>query len=772
MPASQTSPAALLTRKRWVIEGCVQGVGFRPFICRLARELHLAGFVQNRGGAVVVECEGPAADLERFALQLRTQSPPSARIQRVREETLFTTADSEFCIHTSSAQRAGRQHRVAPDTALCPDCRAELVDPANRRHRHPLITCTTCGPRYSILERIPYDRQNTTMAGFEMCGDCIDEYRTISDRRFHAQPICCPDCGPTLQLVAPARELIDEDPIQGALRRLEQGQIVAIKGLGAFHLAVRADDEQAVLRLRQLKRRDQKPFALMCRDVETARRLVDLSPAGLAELTSPAAPIVLAERRADAPVATAVAPGTHRLGVMLPNTAIHHLLFTGALDVLVMTSANESNQPLIISNTDARLAGLCDAILWHDRPIRRGIDDSVILDTAPLTPIRRARGYVPDPVTLPIRFASNGIAVGGELKNTIAVMRAGEAILSQHLGDLTQARSLESFRTTIEDLSNLFDVAPQWIAHDLHPMYLSTAVAREIAALREVPTIAVQHHHAHAAALLAEHNLTGPILAIVCDGVGYGDDGHAWGGELLLADLVDYRRLAHVRPLRLPGGDAAAKETARCALALLYQAYGDAFAAHPITHLLVPDATRRDMLCRMIAGDVACVRSTSVGRMFDGAAALLGLCDRNQHEAQAAMALESAAHSAGAVWSTDETFELTEDAGRIVIDLSRFTRTLLRAHAGGCPAGSLAQLFHSTLAQAWDAAVGAVIESTGVKTVGLTGGVFCNARLATELTTLLEQRGLRVLRHQIVPPNDGGLSLGQAAVAAARRERA
>lgn len=772
MSASPSTSSRLLTRKRWVIEGCVQGVGFRPFLCRLARELHLSGFVQNRGGAVIAECEGVSDDVERFALHLRTQAPANARIARIREETLFVTGGSAFAIHSSSAQRPGRQHRIAPDTALCPACRVELFDPANRRHRHGLINCTTCGPRYSILERIPYDRQNTTMAGFEMCGSCIAEYRELLDRRFHAQPICCPNCGPQLTLVTPTGESIDEEPTRGALDRLVKGQVLAVKGLGAFHLAVRADDDRAIGRLRQLKRRDHKPFALMCRDIETARRLVDLSDQAIEALESPAAPIILAARRADAAVGCGVAPGTHRLGVMLPYTAIHHLLLDGELDVLVMTSANESNQPLIIRNSDPRLAPLCDAILLHDRPIGRGIDDSVLLDSAPLMPIRRARGYVPDPIALPVRNASNGIAVGGELKNTIAVVRGGDAILSQHLGDLTQARSLETFRNTIDDLSKLFDLTPQWIAHDMHPMYLSTTIAREMAARLDVPAIAVQHHHAHAASLLAEHNLSGPILAIVCDGVGYRDDGQAWGGELLLADLVDYRRLGHVRPLRLPGGDAAAKETARCALALLYQAYGDAFSAHPITSQLIPDATRRDMLCRMISGEIACIRSTSVGRMFDGVAALLGLCDRNHHEAQAAMTLEAAAHRTVTFWSTDELFELTRERERTVIDLAPFIRALLRAKAGGCTTGSLARLFHTTLAQAWDAAIAMAVEQTRITTVGLSGGVFCNQRLSEELTGLLEKRGLRVLRHHLVPPGDGGLSLGQAVVACARMERA
>ncbi|WP_428938079.1 carbamoyltransferase HypF [Fontivita pretiosa] len=790
-----------LARCRWIITGQVQGVGFRPFVYRLATSLGLSGFVRNDATGVVVECQADPDALEDFHRKLCEQMPSLAVVRSIRRTSLPVCFDSNtehrpgFRIidSCSAAAESSRHADVTVDAAICAQCLHDIRNRRDRRrYRYGLTNCTDCGPRFSIVVRIPYDRCNTTMAGFSMCSRCHAEYTDPADRRFHAQPIACHACGPRLELVDPTGQPMAGDPIRLARRMLVEGRILAIKGIGGFHLAVRADSRQAVARLRQLKHRDHKPFALMVRSVQAARELVHLSEEAVKMLTSPAAPIVLAPRRVpgDSVVADAVAPSQHRLGVMLPYTPIHHLLLRRLPMPLVMTSGNDSDEPLVISNSDAirRLGRMCDAILWHDRPIQRGVDDSVVADVASGQPIfiRRARGFVPGAIELPAGDQdTNGICVGGELKNTIAVVRGRSAVLSQHLGDLSHPLALEAFDRAVEDFRHLFEIGDRvdWIAHDLHPAYLSTARAKNLAEVLNVPqVIPVQHHHAHAAALLAEHGIADRILAVVCDGTGYGSDGTIWGGEILAADLLDFERVAHLRPLRLPGGDAAARDTARCGLALLYQAFGDDFAEHPAARMLVPDDARRAMLCRMIRDNVCCATSSGAGRVFDGVAALLGICQHNHFEAQAGLALEAAAHRAASSrstgpacrarsWPADEPmFELRTDGQHRVIDLSRLIRLMAESGcAGGVVAGSeqLALLFHETLARALATAALEAAQRSGIRTIGLSGGVFCNVMLTRQITALLEAGGMRVLRHRRVPANDGGLSLGQAAVAAA-----
>lgn len=758
-------------RHRWHISGQVQGVGFRPFVFKLAQQHRLTGFVRNEVGRVVVEAQGPIAELRRFAEHLETQKPPLAVLEQVSCTVLpLCDGESGFQI-MASLQRRGLQPEVTVDTALCPDCLTELLDPHDRRFQHALINCTNCGPRYSIIRRVPYDRPNTTMAGFDMCAICRAEYIDPADRRFHAQPIACPDCGPQLSLLTPQGQLIDGDPIDVAVEQLAAGHILAIKGLGGFHLAVRADHHAGVLRLRELKKRDAKPFALMCANVPTAARLVELSDAAAVVLASPAAPIVLAARRHDAPIANAVAPHNHRLGVMLPYTPIHHLLFArGQFDVLVMTSGNISDEPLVIDNDEAvqRLGNLCDAILLHDRPIERCVDDSVVLDmgvAAPL-PIRRARGYVPAAIAIPLAAPSMGLCVGGELKNTVAAVREDRVILSQHLGDLTHAKGFESFKRAIDDLRDLFAIEPRWIAHDLHPMYLSTQHARELSRKLGVELIAVQHHHAHAAAVMAEHGVSEPVLAVVCDGTGFGTDGTIWGGELLLTSLASCHRLGRLKPLWLAGGDAAARDTRRCGLALLHAAFGDAFDEHPAAQRLMPDSQQRQVLCHMLRRRINCTASSGTGRLFDGFAALLDLCLRNDFEAQAALVLESTAARSVFVLDSVNLFTIG-GADLLELDFSPLVREILAYIEQARPADQLAALFHDQLARGWEAIVVAAAQRTGLGTVALSGGVFCNQRFTEALTDRLERRGLRVLRHRLVPPNDGGLSFGQAAVASA-----
>jgi hydrogenase maturation protein HypF len=761
-------------RWRWLITGQVQGVGFRPFVYRIARELQLTGSVRNDGSAVVIECQGIADSLREFQLRLQRDHPTLMEMRGLRCEVIAPDNDqADFQIIPSSRGTAGSD--VTVDVATCPQCVSDILSPRDRRFGYTLTTCTNCGPRYSIITDTPYDRCNTTMSRFDMCPACHAEYTDPSDRRFHAQPIACHECGPKLELVRPDGELIDGDPIALARTMLAEGKILAIKGVGGFHLAVRADSEEAVRRLRALKKRDFKPFALMVESIEEAQCLVELGQSAISAMQSPACPIVLAPRRKDAKVASSVSPGSYRLGVMLPYTPIQHLLFQTA-PALVMTSGNISDEPLVIDNHEAlaHLGAMSDAILWHDRPIQRAIDDSVLADLgqgAPI-PLRRARGFVPRAIALPVGSPVHGICFGGELKNTITIVRGELAIPSQHLGDLTHPLAYEAFIRCCDDLRRLFKVEPKWIAHDLHPFYLSTTYATKLASELQVPRVAVQHHHAHAAALMAEHGIRDRILAVVCDGTGFGTDDTIWGGELLAVDLRDFRRLARLRPLRLPGGDAAARDTARCGLALLHQAYGPDFAAHPAAARLLPDPARRQILARMIRDNVACVRSSGAGRFFDGAAALLGLCEFNHYEAQAGLALESAAYPCSQRQSPAETRPLYQIDGDELreIDLSPLIRALVEGIERDEPVTDLAYLFHEQFAQAWAQAAIEASDRLGIRTVGLSGGVFCNAILTQHLSALLADRGLLVLRHIVAPPNDGGLSLGQAAVASARAE--
>ncbi len=772
-------------RRAWRLRGRVQGVGFRPFVYRLAVERSLGGFVRNDRRGVAIEAEGPASDLEGFERALRSESPPLARIERLTRRATAPRGERSFRILPSHA-RGPADVEIAFDAAVCAACASELLDPADRRFRYGLINCTLCGPRFSIIREVPYDRPATTMRPFQMCARCDHEYSDPGDRRFHAQPTACHDCGPSLDLVDRAGRPIAGDPIRVAARMLREGRIVAVKGIGGFHLAVRADDARAVARLRGLKRRDAKPFALMCRSVREARKLVTLSGTGLELLVSPRSPVVLAPARAAVPVADGVAPGTHRLGVMLPYAPVHHLLFAEremTPDVLVMTSGNLSGEPLAIENEEAleRLGPLCDAFLRHDRGIARAVDDSILIDrpaAAPI-PVRRARGFVPSPIPLgDDDRAPDGLCVGGELKNTVAVVRGARVIPSQHLGDLKHPLAFDSFKRAIDDLQHLFGIEPRWIAHDLHPQYLSTSLARSLGSRLGIPLIGVQHHHAHAASVLAEHGESGPAVAIVCDGVGYGTDGTIWGGEILLADLAGFRRLARLRPLHLPGGDAAATDTRRSGLALLHQAFGEGFGDHPASTRLGLSDREQAMLIAMTRRGIQCATSSAAGRVFDGVAALLGLGERNAFEAQAALRLEAAASRVprGELPSTGRLFTLRDDPSSQVreIVLAPLVRYLVGSEVrtrGAAAIDVAAALFHEQLAAALAAAAAEAASRAGVDTVVLSGGVFLNERLAACVSERLAGRSLRVLEHRLVPPGDGGLSLGQAAIARERIAR-
>ena len=772
-----TRAARPTVARQWHVTGQVQGVGFRPHVYRIATHVGICGYVRNDSRGVLIHGQAHAPRLDQFADELIRELPPMARIDTLAVAT--APVDRSLAGFQIVASRSDHiaDAQITIDTAVCDECKAELFDPADPRYRYGLINCTHCGPRYSIIQSVPYDRPHTTMSGFDLCPACAEQYADPADRRFHAQPVACPHCGPTVSLVDSHGDPIAGDPYKQAAAELEAGRIIAIKGLGGYHLAVRADDPAAVQRLRDRKHRDAKPFALMCRNVDVAKSLTLLSERAEQEMRSPACPIVLGVRHDHAAIADAVAPGNHRLGVMLPYTPMQHLLFSEtSLDALVMTSANDSDDPLVTDNAEAlaRLGHMCDAMLWHDRPIARAVDDSVLIDTAatPL-PIRRARGYAPTTITLPASSSEPGMCVGGELKNTIALVRGNQAILSPHIGDLTHPKAYEQFQRTVADLCKLFGVVPRWVAHDLHPTYMCTRFALKYAAEHEIESIGVQHHFAHAASLLAEHQRSDSALFITADGVGYGTDRTMWGGEILLAGLTGYTRLARLTPLQLPGGDAAARETRRCGLAALKHAMGDAYATHPLAERLAPNNYERTLLTTMLNNGVNCATSSAAGRWFDAIAAILGLAERNSFEAQAGMALEAAAFNAGPIDVTRPLFEIKPDStdeALMQIDLAPLVRTLAdRAVRGECQNTSAA-IFHAQLAWAFAEAIAMTTQTHGVDHVGLSGGVFANQLLTDQLAARLAAMKLTVLRHQLVPAGDGGLSLGQAAHVSAIKE--
>jgi hydrogenase maturation protein HypF len=748
-------------RVRVRVEGVVQGVGFRPFVHRLAAELGLSGFVRNDARGVEIEAEGQAEHVERFLGRLEAEAPPLASVETVRAADVATCGDAAFTIARSVAGAPAAL--VTADAATCDDCLAELRDPGDRRFRYPFINCTNCGPRFTIVRGVPYDRPMTTMTGFAMCAACRAEYDDPVDRRFHAQPNACPDCGPEAVLLCRCRGLDGRDAVEEAATLLRSGCVVAVKGIGGYHLACRADDAGAVARLRARKHREDKPFALMARDVGAARRLVALSGAELALLTSPARPIVLAERRPEADVAPAVAPGARELGVMLPYSPLHHLLLADTGCTLVLTSGNVSDEPIAYDDEDAlaRLGSIADAVLVHDRPIHMRTDDSVVrvVRGRPAL-LRRSRGLVPAALELPVACAAPVLACGAELKSTFCLAKGSRAWVGHHIGDLQNAETLLSFRDGIEHFERLFDVTPAVVAHDLHPDYLSTAYALE----RDgVELAGVQHHHAHLAACLAEHGVTGAAVGAIYDGAGHGADGTVWGGEILVGDLRTFERAGHLAPVRLPGGDRAAREPWRMACAWLVAAgaAGGAGAAGPDIPPALRGAVAADRwqaVARMAATGFAAPVTTSMGRLFDAVAALCGVRAAATYEGQAAIELEARADplERGA-YDLDGTL----DARPLVLEI------LADLHAGA-PAALVSARFHRAVAGATAEACASAASAAGLDVVVLSGGVFQNRLLLTLTAARLEALGLRVLVPERLPVNDGGIAYGQAAVAAAR----
>ncbi|NDU77628.1 carbamoyltransferase HypF [Actinomadura sp. DSM 109109] len=722
------------------VEGVVQGVGFRPFVHGLATGLGLSGLVGNDAGGVFIEVEGAPEVVGRFLDGLRARPPRLALVERVTTRELAAEGRRGFAI-VGSQPSGERRALVSWDAATCDDCLREMRDPGDRRHRYPFINCTACGPRFTIVTGVPYDRPNTTMAGFAMCGPCAAEYGDPADRRFHAQPVCCPDCGPSLALRPHAAE-----PLEAARAVLADGGVLAVKGLGGYHLAARAADPGAVAALRARKHREDKPFAVMAPGLEAARALCDLSEAEEELLTGPRRPIVLARRRPGAALAAAVAPGNRAVGLMLPYTPLHHLLVT---EPLVLTSGNVSDEPIAYRDGDAleRLAGIADAFLLHDRPIHVRTDDSVMraFRGRPL-PVRRSRGYAPEPI--PIPGGRPVLACGAELKNTFCLARDGRAFVSHHIGDLENHETLRAFEEGIAHLRRLFDIAPELIAYDPHPEYLSTKYALD----QDIPGIAVQHHHAHIASCLADNGAAGPVIGVAFDGTGYGTDGTLWGGEFLVADLRGFERAGHLEPVPLPGGAAAIREPWRMAAA--YGVPDDLPVARRPGWAAVTSLARRR---------VNAPPTSSMGRLFDAVAAVLGVRDRVTYEGQAAIELEQRADTAetaaypAALTGTDR---FTVAGG----DLMDAVVADLRA---GVPVETIAARFHNGVAALVVAGATRIRSRTGIGTVALSGGVFQNMLLLDRAVSGLADAGFDVLTHHRVPPNDGGVSLGQAAVATA-----
>ncbi|BBZ48639.1 carbamoyltransferase HypF [Mycobacterium heidelbergense] len=765
-------------RRRFTVTGVVQGVGFRPFVHRVATELGLAGFVGNDSGAVFLEVQGERARIDEFGRRLRAEAPPLARIAAVTVTDLAadTTGGREFLI-VASRTVAGASTPIPPDIAVCDDCVAELFDPRDRRYRHPFVTCTNCGPRFTIIRALPYDRPATTMSAFAMCERCAAEYHDPADRRFHAQPIACPDCGPSLWFSSPAGRMTGSDAALAATQRAlaggPGGPVVAIKGIGGYHLACAVDDDAAVTALRARKARGAKPFAILVRDLGVARRYARVDAAEAAVLSSPARPIVLLRRlprNSGAPVAAAVAPGSPLLGLMLPYSPLHHLLLApvpgsaGPVpEALVLTSANRSDEPICFTDDDAaeRLSVLCDAVLDHDRPIHVPCDDSVVRvvrdrDGASELPIRRSRGFAPLPVDLGLAGPAV-LAVGGELKNTFCLTDGSRAYLSGHIGDMGTWETLRAFERAVGQLSEIRG-APTRLAADLHPGYHTRSWAEGHAGDR--PLDLVQHHHAHVVSLLAEHGRVGePIVGVSFDGTGYGPDHTIWGGEILAlgADSHRFARAGHLLPAPLPGGDAAVRNPWRMALSQLWMADIDWTPDLAPVAAATPDELR--LVRSQLESGAGCVPCSSMGRLFDAVASLLGVRHRIDYEGQAAIELEALAESAAGAPGPSLPLTVRADG---VIDPATMVQTMVAALYAGTRPALLAAEFHEAVADAVAKVVGRV--AGGVRLVGLTGGVFQNVLLLRACRTRLRQAGFEVLTHHTVPPNDGGLALGQAAI--------
>ncbi len=773
------------------VNGIVQGVGFRPFVYRLAVRCGLKGFIRNTASGVLIEVQGEPALLKEFLRRLPGERPPLAIIESIEESTISCVAEEAFLIGDSTSG-VGVETLIPPDIALCSDCRREMLDPANRRFRYPFINCTNCGPRYTIVGRLPYDRPSTSMHRFTLCRECEQEYHDPLDRRFHAEPTACPVCGPSLALVdavaghkqfdanpscvapllcdtvAESGEafhdplLLDPecvlspqgDAVVAAVALLKKGLIVAVKGLGGFHLAVDGRNERAVRRLRERKGREAKPFAVMMRDVELVRSCCEVSAGELVALSSAQAPIVLLKKRECMALAPSIAPGNERLGVMLPYTPLHTLLLDGSLDIMVMTSANFSEEPIASENKEAllRLKGIADVFLVHNRPIWLKCDDSVTIHLAgALRQIRRSRGYVPAPIYLR-EGGATVLGTGGELKNTITLLKGTHALMSQHIGDMKNFEAYRHFEQVVAHLQHLFQATPELLVHDLHPGYMTTQWSLK----QSIPLLGVQHHHAHLAACLAEHREEGPAIGLILDGTGYGTDGTIWGGELLIGDAAGVERFASLEPMPLPGGEAAVTQPWRAALGYLHRSCAE------LPDLPFMKERGIAPVLELLEKRVNVVETSSCGRLFDAVAALCNLRGEITFEGEAAIALMHAA--GGSIGHKSFRCEMDKQKGRWTLLLSPLIQDVATALQEGMSTSEISQRFHRTLVTSFHELIEKASQATGLKTVALSGGVFQNEIIFEALVSELQAAGYKVLTHALVPFGDGGISLGQAVI--------
>jgi len=753
-------------RRRIHVAGIVQGVGFRPYVHRLATERHLAGQIANTSTGVVIEVEGAAEVVDDFVSSLSAQAPPLALVTEIRVVEIDRTGASDFCILPSDPSAAVRT-LISPDIATCADCLGELFDPADRRFHYPFINCTNCGPRFSIVRGIPYDRPQTSMSVFPMCPSCLAEYEDPRNRRFHAQPNACWQCGPQLEFCdSRGGRLSVEDPIAEAVARLRAGDIIAVKGLGGFHLAVDATNSSAVSRLRECKRRIEKPFAVMVSDLETISRYCMLDAEGRDLLCLRQRPIVLLPKKNPCLLADSVAPFNSDLGIFLPYTPIHHLLFReSGLQALVMTSGNLSEEPIAIGNSEAvaRLGEIADWFLLHNREILLRCDDSVLRHTGGRTrQIRRSRGFVPVPVFLKREFPPT-LAVGGELKNTICLLRGHEAFLSQHIGDLENVEAYKFFQEAVDHFQKILKIRPEIVAYDLHPDYFATRWARKLPGIQ---TVGVQHHHAHIVSCMAENHLEGRVIGFALDGTGYGSDGRIWGGEVLLANYMDFERAAHLAYVPLPGGAAAIREPWRMAVSHLWASFGPDFLKLPIPFFQQIPQERVLTVLRMMERHVNSPLTSSCGRLFDAVAALINLRHEVNYEAQAAVELEMCRDEAAA--GQPYRFGLGEEGDLLQIDSRPLFRAIVEDMLRGATTGEISQRFHDGLVEALMSIARVLRKRTSLNTVCLSGGTFQNTCLANGLEHQLQSEGFEVYTHSQVPAGDGGISLGQAVVATHR----
>jgi len=786
--------------RRLVVRGVVQGVGFRPFVYRLAHRHGLSGWIANSSSGVVIEVDGSDDALSAFERELTAEAPVLARIESVESDPAEPASAAGFEIRTSERD-ASESTLICPDVAICPDCLAEFSDPSDRRYRYPFINCTNCGPRFSIIEGTPYDRPATSMRVFRMCERCQAEYDDSLDRRFHAQPNACPDCGPALELVMPGRPgkdlaetvlgrsyvrmpepvaaLAASDPAAATRWLLRHGAIVGVRGLGGFHIAADATLDATVRALREKKNRPAKPFALMCRTLAVVRELAHVGPDEEELLTSPWSPVVLLRKceggtgnvtGEGARISELVAPGNAYLGIMLPYAPLHHLLFENGLDALVMTSANRSGEPIVetLASATERLPGITRTFLTHNREVVNRNDDSVaFVEAGRVMMSRRSRGYAPYPIGLGTETAPV-LACGTELKNTFTLLKNGRAFVSPHIGNLDNQATLDLYEEMVGKFMEWFRFEPTVVAHDLHPDYLATRFAGDFAAGRaDVPLVGVQHHHAHIASVMIENRVTDPVIGLALDGTGYGTDGKIWGGEFLVADLTGFERVGHIKYVPLPGGDAAIRHPYRVALSHLHAA-GVADLAGTARAMFgdVP-ADEVDLVVQQIEKGVNSVDTSSAGRLFDAASAILGVCHEISYEAQAAIELESLL---GDVDRATDAFpyDIAEEGETLIVDPSRTVRALAESAMRGDPRGRSASQFHETVVAFCREMCERIAAARGIGTVALSGGVFQNRYLLKRLSEILASDGLTVLVNREVPTNDGGVSLGQAIVASER----